>query len=188
MASLRPSSRILAASLLAVAVVIVVVTVLPQSVNAGTAVLERKVYHPESKSYYELVRMTGHNRRWHHAEKLARQRKHKGVRGHLAIVDSPSVHDFLQKTFKPDKRTWIGLRYWCEFRKSVWVNGKVLSRRDFSIWNVPWDLSAHNVSCDGGMAYYPIFYTAVNEGFRWAGQGWNKNWHYYIAQYPTGGE
>ena len=150
----------------------------------------KPVYHPESKSYYELVLMEGvYDRKWEHALAYASRRTHKGAKGHLAVVDSPEVHEFLRSTFRPNRQTWIGMRYWCAFRKLQWVTGEILDRGDFKAWNSQWDLSGDRTGCRGTRGdYMPIFYTAYNQGFRWAAQGIAKNWHYYFVQYPTGEE
>ncbi len=151
---------------------------------------DKPVYHPESKSYFELVQMKGiYKRNWRHALEYASKRVYKGTRGHLAIVDSPELHEFLRQTFRSNRQTWIGLRYWCAFRKLQWVNGKTMNRGDFKAWNAQWDLSGSDAGCRGTRGeYMPIFYTANDRGFRWAAQGIAKNWHYYFVQYRTGEE
>ncbi|MFQ5467905.1 MAG: hypothetical protein ACE5DS_07190, partial [Kiloniellaceae bacterium] len=63
----------------------------------------KRVYSPDAKSYFELVRVgKGHSLRgadiaavnWANARKLAYGRAYKGVRGRLAVVKSRAVNDF----------------------------------------------------------------------------------------------
>ena len=150
------------------------------------------VYHEPSKSYYELIDMKNgsqprYQRMWHHAYNYAVNRTFKGVKGHLAVIDTPEVHAFLRDNLRPDKPSWIGLRYFCQYGKSQWVTGRILDKTDYKNWNQPWDLSGRAAGvCAAG--YLPIYATRVSRGFRWAAQGPGKNWHYMIVQYPTGRE
>ena len=161
-----------------------------QALGKTQSLFNKPVYHPESKNYFELVRMEGTRRRnWGNAFEYASKRVHKGVRGHLAVVDSPEIHEFLRKTFKPNRNTWIGMRYWCAYRKLQWVTGETLERGDFKAWNVQWDLSGDESGCHGAKGVYmPIFYTTYDQGFRWGATGIAKNWRSYFVQYPTGEE
>ena len=159
----------------------------PASAAGQKPLFNKPVYHAPSKSYFELVKMNT-TKRWRNAHAEAAQRTYKGTRGHLAVVDSWDLHEFLRKTFRPNAPTWFGLRYWCNVRKLQWVTGEVLERDQFSIWNMPWDLS-DNTGCRGFQGnYMPVFYTPDQRGFRWAAQGIAKFYHYYLVQYPTGEE
>ncbi|MHA1113153.1 MAG: hypothetical protein ACTSRY_01420, partial [Alphaproteobacteria bacterium] len=77
------------------------------SVAAAEQLLNTPVYNPETKSYFELHtdqpledgKLVGYNRKysiqWFIARRRARNLFHKGVRGHLAVVKSKSVNEFL---------------------------------------------------------------------------------------------
>ncbi len=54
---------------------------------------------------------------WRVSSGLAAKRGFKGRQGRLAIVDSQEVHEFLRDTFRPDRSSWIGLRYFCGYNK-----------------------------------------------------------------------
>ncbi|MEM7226375.1 MAG: C-type lectin domain-containing protein [Pseudomonadota bacterium] len=156
--------------------------------SAQKPLFDTPVYHAPSKSYFALIDMEGYHRNWAHAAARAAKRSYRGTRGHLAVIDSPELHEFLRITFRPNRPTWIGLRYFCGYGKSQWVTGKVMKKGDYKIWNRPWNRSGNTSGTCSGSGYLPIYYTAVNRGFRWAAQGPAKNWHYYFIQYPTGEE
>ena len=162
----------------------------------------KPVYHPATKSYFELVRLWPENWieahrkydvNWETAYKLARARIHKGVRGRLAIVKSRKTNDFLRKTFRPTYQPWIGLRYWCGYNKIQWVDGSVISRRDYSNWDRVWNRvggynsqSTHNCGSQSKGTYYPVHYWTPNQGFRWNANTKLKEFGTFFVEYPTG--
>ena len=101
---------------------------------AAEPLYESKVYNPETKSHFELVRnqqpglstrcRTCYEFSWAVAKRLAQQRTFKGVRGRLAVVKSRQVNDFLRETFRPERAAWIGLRYLCRFNKLQWITSE----------------------------------------------------------------
>ena len=180
--------RVLSSWLLAVGLVSAVGST--QVLGDAKPLVNTPVYYAPAKSYFALVdfRGTGHFRNWIDAARYAANQSYKGTRGHLAVIDSPELHEFLRKTFRPRNPTWIGLRYWCTYGKSQWITGATLRNDEFAIWNRPWDLSGRgpNQKCPDN--YLAIYYTPVDQGFRWAAQSANKNWKFYFVQYPTGQE
>jgi hypothetical protein len=153
------------------------------------------VYHPESKRYFELVKVSKAEApttyvpelSWAGANKFASQRRFKGAKGQLAVVDSPAIHMFLLSTFKPDVWAFTGLRYYCRQRKLVWVSGKVHTRNDFQAWHVQWDQS--ETAClkpNTDVEFLPIVYTSAKEGFRWVAKGPAKRYYAYFVEYRTG--
>jgi hypothetical protein len=156
------------------------------------------VYNPATKSYFELVlvRTTKYSYRnspdirWEQAEQAAGEMAYKGVKGRLAVVDDLETHEFLMRTFQPTVAAWIGLRYWCGVNRLEEVTGKFITKGMFQIWAQPWDHSVH-IGCQEYKAnkireYMPVYYLPLNEGFRWAAQGWHKAYYAYFVEFPTG--
>ena len=157
----------------------------------GGPVLEKPVYSPEAKSYFELMKS---HIRWPDARVLARQREYKGARGRLAIVRSREVHDLIREKLRPDSMTWIGLRYFCGVHKLMWVDGSVHKRSQFSPWHRVWNYEGtwgadRRVSCTGKdtSVYFPVHYWSANK-FYWNANGTLKAAEYYVVEYPTGKE
>lgn len=144
------------------------------------------VYHPETKSYYELRTDLPKPPNWGTAHKFAATKRFKGVRGQLAIVKDLETHSFLKANFTVYEEAWIGLRFYCGFRKLVWVNGDEHARSDFKVWARRWNRS--NITCrtERSLIYMPVYYTPSENGFRWQASGQEKYFVSYFVQYPTG--
>jgi len=176
-------------------------------VAAGSSVVRAQplydtpVYNPETRSYFELVKVTkGYSIRganipaitWSNARKLARSRFYKGVRGRLAVVKSQSVNDFLRQTFKPDEKTWIGLRYWCAYNKLQWVTGEFHPLTAYANWDRIWRHDGGTYggnkepTCNEFFNYWPVHYWPVQNGFRWNANGTHKEFKAFFVEYPTG--
>jgi Lectin C-type domain len=161
---------------------------------AMAEVIGLPIYNPESKSYFEFrndnIITTGGT--WIDAYNKARKLVYKGVRGRLAVVTTPETHNFLLKNFKIDDETWIGLRYWCKFRKLQWVTGNILDLGDFAIWGRDWDRQDGTVACQQAGSvrdgYMPVYYLPQYQGFRWQAVGASKKFIRYFVEYPTGAE
>lgn len=189
-------------------VALVAAVLLAPCAAAAAQLLNTPVYNPDTKSYFELHvdqplkdgKLVGFDRQysmeWYLAERRARALFHKGVRGHLAIVKSQAVNDFLRDTFKPEIPAWIGLRYWCAFNALQWVNGETHKPTAYKNWDAPWAYSALSRG-DGDRAfpscpthirsnYLPIHYWPVDQGFVWHGNGMAKEFRGFFVEYPTG--
>ena len=153
----------------------------------------RPIYDPNTKSYFEL-RNDNRSGYWEDAHRLAASKVYRGVRGRLAVVNSAAVHSFLRRTFKlaSDQPTWIGLRYWCKYRKLQWVTGRLHVRGEYSNWNRPWYNHPETVCGKGATTlekgYMPVFYSPTERGFRWKAAGAGKGFIHYFVEYPTGQE
>jgi len=187
--------------------VAVAVLLLPRAL-AAEQLLNTPVYNPETRSYFEFHvdqplkdgKLVGYDREnsieWYIANRRARNLVHKGVRGHLAIVKSQSVNDFLRETFKPEIPAWIGLRYWCAYNALQWVSGETHKTSAYKNWDAPWRYSALNrgegdrapPSCPTHIRgnYLPVHYWPVSQGFVWHANGMGKEFRGYFVEYPTG--
>ena len=166
---------------------------------AARELLETPVYFPHTKSYFELVpyrTASGevddiYGRSWLDSNNLARQRAFKGARGRLAVVRDEPTRVFLRDTFKSERQTWIGLRYWCKDRRLEWVDGKDQGKNDYQVWAANWDLFNFRQKgwCEGWspqLQFLGAFFMPVQAGFRWATHGSNKYYPRYFVEYPTG--
>ncbi len=163
-------------------------------------VYDKAVYDPESKRYFMLLNLrappgTPYPRNeglpWGEAERDARSRSYQGVQGRLAVVNTPEIHEFLLKTFRPDVETWIGLRYWCARRQLQSTDGAVHGRDAFKAWDPNWQQDVY--ACKSAVMnnpheeqYMPVAYNPVSKGFRWIGKGWFKRYWAAFVEFPTG--
>lgn len=170
-------------------------------------VFNKPVYNEETKSYFELyspdadnpkintVRNYGHIR-YNNALKISVKRRYKGVRGRLAVIQSKKTHQFLAKILQPSVSAWIGLRYYCRFKKLVWINGTIVKAgKDFvtwgpQIWNVngPSPRNDKQSTCWNHVQifYLPVHYWPVADGFQWNANDHAKEFNALIIEYTTG--
>lgn len=155
--------------------------------------LNEPIYHPGTKSYFELRNDNGTDYigdRWQSAREKAAGLSYRGTRGRLAVIKSEETHLFLRRNFNLVEEAWIGLRYWCAFRKLQWVTGELHTRQDFNVWAGQWFRDA-NTKCGAGTAtspqsFMPVYYLPHN--FRWQASGPAKKFAYYFVEYPTGAQ
>lgn len=154
---------------------------------ASTPLPVKPIYNPHSKSWFELRVDLPTPSNWRSAVKFARRQTFKGVRGRLAIVRDLETHSFLRANFDALGATWIGLRYFCSFRKLVWTDGTEHPRKAFKMWAKKWYRS--NVRCGKQrIQYMPIYYRPTRLGFKWQASGPEKYFVSYFVEYPTGAE
>lgn len=162
---------------------------------AGT-VGDPPIYNPASKSYFQLLTKPVTNSGvWTSIQKLALSNVFKGVRGRLAVVDSPETHEFIVQNFDLSREVWIGLRYWCDFRMLQWSDSRPYSPSDpghFSAWHPQWYRNA-TTNCEtwrsGEQAFMPVYYRPLGQmNARWQASGPAKGFERYLVEYPTGGE
>lgn len=193
------------------AIVIAIATVLAVGLPLGTTpvlaqqMINKPVYSPHTKSYFELVKMNPNAPirsgagviEWQEAKALAERRTHKGVRGRLAVIKDPETNAFLRTTFRPEEEAWIGLRYWCAFGKLQWVTGDEHPLTAYANWDIIWNRNAVHRNEGNGQnvcprdvrgAYLGVHYWAVNEGFYWNAHAAPKKFPLFFVEYPTGTE
>ena len=158
-----------------------------QERRAGSANVSIKpIYNPETKSYFELRVDLPKPPNWNTAARYARTKVFKGVRGRLAVVKDLQTHSFLQANFEIREEAWIGLRYFCSFRKLVWADGTEQPRTALKMWSKKWYRT--DVRCGKqNIQYMPIYYLPNAKGFRWQASGPAKYFVSYFVEYPTGG-
>ena len=187
---------------------VVAVSILAVGVSApikAEPLYNKPVYNPVSKSYFELYSpdATDPKKRpvplsgpieWIHAAKMAPKKILHGVRGRLAVVNTPQIHEFLRKTFQPAGPVWIGLRFWCRYNKLQWVTGEIHARGNFQKWGRFWNQSAGSPQPRPQRAQCPknkkhtlgVHYWGVGDGFFWNANGRFKQFNALFIEYSTG--
>lgn len=160
------------------------------------------VYDPVSKSYFELRNDNGGAPRkpasWGTARLNASKHMYKGRRGRLAVVKTQATHEFLRRNFpfifgNRPTGAWIGLRYWCKFRRLQWVTGEFFEPGSFGPWAPQWYRVKHTSCSQRGSGaaikgYMPVYYLPTDRGFQWQASGPLKHFTMYIIEYPAGPE
>ncbi len=171
---------------------------------AAEQLVNKPVYFPHTKSYFEMVRMSTAPVNsgigvvdWQEANVLAMRRTYKGAPGRLAVVTDGETNAFLRTTFKPEESVWIGLRYWCAFGKLQWVTGDEHPLTAYANWDVIWNRNAIGRNAGNAQnpcprdqrgAYLGVHYWPVTEGFFWNAHGSPKKFALFFVEYPTGSE
>lgn len=145
---------------------------------------------PRTGSYFEL-RIDNLSRipsgydhaTWADAERRAASLTYRGRRGQLAIVDDRQTFDFIQSKFRIIHQTWIGLRYFCKFRKLVWVNGKIHPLSENQFWANPWYNNKRITCSNQNFEYMPVYLETLGK-LRWRASGPKKFFTNYLVEYP----
>ncbi len=152
--------------------------------------LNEPVYFPHTKSYFELKQIPEGHPAWPVHKRYAESKRYKGAKGRLAIIRDKQTHEFVTSTFQPADPVWIGLRFFCRFRKLVWVNGEIHPLKDFKIWHKQWYRNKQTLceSWHGPNGYMPVYYTKTKSGYAWQASGPGKGFTLMLIEYPTGKE
>lgn len=159
---------------------------------AVTEANDPPVYNPVSKSYFQLLTHTSRRGVWGEALEQARAQVFKGVRGRLAVVDTPETHEFIMKQFDVSNPMWIGLRYWCSFRMLEWVGLRPYSPTDpghFHLWHPQWARNGQEClpNSRGPRAYMGVYYQPLGkQAARWQAARPGKGFGLLLVEFPTG--
>ena len=102
--------------------------------NPGVPVEQGPFLDPRTGSYFELRLNRIAHPYWHLAKELAVEKTYKGRRGRLAVVKDPETLGFIREHFRFNEEAWIGLQFYCKFRKLVWVSGEIQPLRNPGMW------------------------------------------------------
>ncbi|WP_417317493.1 C-type lectin domain-containing protein [Emcibacter sp.] len=155
-------------------------------------------YDPHSKSYFEL-RWRKKGRKWRQAYLEAQTLEYKGTKGRLALVKDLEIHSFIQTHFNISAATWIGLQYYCDEQRLNWADNSTLQKGDFSAWHYQWarrdDIRCGfmsrkftpglNMKSHMGVSYIPL---SKGMPAMWQASGPEKEYDFFIVEYPTGKE
>lgn len=151
------------------------------------------VYNPASKSYFQVLEQTTQKQSWRFAHKAALTKTYKGVHGRLAVIDRLETHEFVLENFDLSHPTWIGLRYWCDFRMLEWNGLRPYSPGDpgrFHAWHPRWYRNVQTIcarSLNGENAYMPFYYQPFGQrNARWQASGPAKYFARILVEFTTG--
>ncbi len=159
----------------------------------GSKVWESEIVKYEGNgSYYQLIsdftRDTS-GATWEDALSLAAARTHMGRRGQLAMIDSAELQQWVLGTFDLPERgyngnTWIGVRYWCSFRKLTDIRGETYSFQSFSAWATPWYREG-DTRCETNqkLPYMGVYLQGTIS--RWRAVGFLKRFPNFLVEYPA---
>ncbi len=143
-------------------------------------------------SYYQLISdFTRDNSgaTWEDARSLAAERTYKGRHGRLAMLDSAELQNWVLGTFDLPERgyngnTWIGIRYWCSFRKLTDIDGATYSFQSFSAWDTPWYRDG-GTRCEINqkLPYMGVYIQGTAS--RWRAAGFLKRYPNFLVEYPA---
>ena len=161
------------------------------------AVIDRPVYNPQTKSYFELVRVsaaegdvgiagTEAGMYWSSAQAAAQSRVFKGVHGRLAVVRDLPTTEWVEVTLQPPSVIWIGLRYVCNIRQLEWSDGTYFKRADWQIWDRHWYQGVGGFCQSQQSDWAGVTLVTSGQGVHWISWGFGKTFEYYLVEYPTG--
>ena len=172
-----------------------IVLVFPMSVSSQTTtrtIHQGPIYNSETDTYYEL-RNDNYDRRrggggyknfsWMSASKRARTKFYKGRRGRLAIVRDQQTLGFIRNNFDVREQSFIGLRFFCKFRKLLWVTGEIQPMHK-SFWAPRWHRTKIRCLANPRMKYMGVYLTPKSEGVLWQAAGIGKGYFGYFVEYP----
>lgn len=145
-------------------------------------------WNPASKSYIALMDSVDDGLTWYEAAEAATTHWHRGVQGRLAIIPNQETHMFITDKFRREMNgdTWIGLRYFCSFRKLLWIDGGILAESPPGIWNPQWFRNKSTTCGRSRQTYMPVYYTGASGWPTWQASGQIKRFYDYLIEFPTG--
>ena len=162
--------------------------------NYEGALVNKPIYDPASKSYFELLEIKG-GVPYGRAVRIARSKIFNGIRGRLATIRSKETQHRLDSTLRPDGEAWIGLWMFCSGRVLLWSDGKNFRKgKDFVNWGPVWHYTKSYIPCKSGDKYAGVTLAPVDKagyvgkGLRWFAIAPSHAVAYLIIEYPTGGK
>lgn len=118
--------------------------------------------------------------RWAQAREEAQRITHQGQRARLAVIPNMQVHACVSQKLVPKAKSeaWIGLRYWCPYRKLQWATGEMRAHSKPSPWALRWSRYG---TCQ--TQYTGVYYTTDTK--RWQAVESTKRFRYMIVEYPS---
>lgn len=141
----------------------------------------------ESGSYFELrVHKKGDpTRHWEGANRVATGLIYEGRHGRLAVVKDQRTLKFVRDNFRFSQPAWIGMRFYCGFRKLMWVTGELQPLHSPGMWAPSWHRTG--VKCTNNkIVYMPVYLTDEGSGtVSWQASGPAKAFNTYLVEYPV---
>ena len=160
-------------------------------------VIDKPVYNPQTKSYFEVVAVSEAEgdvgiagvlpgMYWNSADAAAQRRVFKGIHGRLAVVRDLPTTEWVEVTFQPPTALWIGLRYLCNMRQLQWSDGTYFKPGDWQIWDRHW-YQGVGAFCQSQQSDWAGVTLVTNrQGVHWISWGFAKTFENYLIEYPTG--
>ena len=145
------------------------------------------ILDPESGSYFELRLNSKEvpSRHWGQANRAASSASYKDRRGRLAVIKDIRTLNFVRDNFRFNQPAWIGLRFYCGFRKLVWVTGEIQPIKSPGMWAQRWHRT--DIMCGKmGGPYMPVYLTDEGAGpvAYFQASGGSKAFNTYLIEYP----
>ncbi|MDA5193585.1 C-type lectin domain-containing protein [Govanella unica] len=155
-------------------------------------ILDKPVYNPETKSYFEVVDAaymnSGQGPNWSEASTVASKKSLGKAQGRLGIIPSAKVEMFIRLNLRPDQNMWIGLYYDCGTQSLVWIDGRTLRSGEYTNWaSGDWYIGHANMFCNTPDPHMPVLIALSEAERKWAIQLPAKRYHLILIEYPTGG-
>jgi len=151
-----------------------------------TAYEQGPFYDPRTGSYFELRLNRVRNLYWRIARKEAASVTYKGRRGRLAVVKDQETLDFIREHFRINGATWIGLQFYCKYRKLMWVTGELQPLGGTTMWAPRWYRNPENRCVTSNMAAMPVYLTPEADGpVLWQASSRNKTFRSFLVEYPA---
>lgn len=154
--------------------------------NPDRAVEQGPFLDPRTGSYFELRINRVNHGYWGYAKKQASSRSYKGRRGRLAVIKDAETLEFLREHFRVNRPTWIGLMFYCKYRKLMWVTGEIQPLHVPGLWAPRWYRNPQIRCTTERISSMPVFLTPEEHGpvFLQA-SGPSKSFHSFMIEYPA---
>ena len=152
-----------------------------------TVVAQGPFLDPKTNSYFELRNDLSRSRSgWWAAKTAASSKYYKGRKGRLAVVKDLETLEFIRERFRLNSGTWIGLIFYCKFRKAVWVTGEVQPSGASGMWAPQW-FRNRTIRCrNQNISKMPVYLTSQRKGeVFWQASGPAKAFLGYFVEYPA---
>lgn len=174
--------------------ILLILVIFPVQSFSGTTttrtIHQGPIYNSKNDTYYELRNdnfnqsgITVADSNWGSANRRAGTKFYKGRRGRLAIVKDRQVLGFIQKNFDVREQSFIGLRFFCKFRKLLWVTGEVHPMHK-AFWAARWHRTKIRCLNNPRMKYMGVYLTPKSQGVLWQAAGIAKGFFGYFVEYP----
>lgn len=122
---------------------------------------------------------------WSDAKHRAAKSTYKNRRGRLAVIRDQQTLDFIRRKFEIREEAWIGLRFYCRFRKLMWVTGEIHPLSAKAFWDRHWNRQ-DGVDCrtNPQIGYMGVYLTPSDKGAYWQAVGSGKGFWGYFVEYP----
>lgn len=146
------------------------------------------IYNPATDSYYQLFEHPGaHTHQyytWAGANGRAAGKIYKGKRGRLAVIRDAKTLEFVRANFSLPGAAWIGLRFFCKYRKLLFSDGQLQGPKAQGMWH-PKSWHRTETRC-ADKGYMPVYLSGRDpSGVFWQASGPNKGFQMYLVEYPA---